>query len=268
MLNKRIRKVVAICLNATIVFSALLLFTTNSCKNDVSEKKGSEFDTSLVWHIARYERSFAHARVYDTAFFFKEHLKKHFPDIGLTVRMFAWGGEVGGPWCRILHFKSDSTGVEEAFGFYDEYCFLHWRGCAAEECLRQIALGRQLTELSRDFGYQNDSIKLNRLLTVTMDSILAFEEITAADTVGLKNAHIKNGLGTTYFGQGACTSDTIKKTMQSIVTDIRTQKARFFRGELTNGIWRVETKPSWQRKGTFEFDVSYLNHECVSILWM
>jgi|GEM_PF-5917711 len=256
---------------AFLCFAAISwpLLTSSGCKKNPSAKETSSFDTSLVWHIARYERAFAGVPIHDTSFFFSEgHFKKYFPDLGLTVRMFAWGGETGGPWRRILHFKADSTGKEQAFGFYDEYCFLHWRGCSAEECLRQIALGRQLTELSRDFGYQNDSTKMNRLLTVSMDSILAFREIIAADTVGLKDAHIQKEFGTAYFGQGACTSDNIKKTMQSIVTDIRTQKARFFRGELINGIWRIETKPSWRRKGTFEFDVTYLNHECAYIIWM
>ncbi|MBV6439536.1 MAG: hypothetical protein EPGJADBJ_01177 [Saprospiraceae bacterium] len=268
MINKRISKVLALCLSTITIFSLWLLLTTSSCEKKPSLKETSGFDTTLVWRIARYERAFADAPIYDTSFFFSEgHFKKYFPDLGLTVRMFAWGGEVGGPWCRILHFKSDSIGVEQAFGFYDEYCF-NWRRCSADECLRQIAIGRQLTELSRDFGFQNDSIKLNRLLTITMDSVLAFREITAADTNSLKDAHLKSGLVTNYPGQGACTSENIKKTMQSIVTDIRTHKARFFRGELTGGIWRVEVKSTWRPKGTWEFEVSYLNHECAHILWM
>lgn len=264
-MSKIFPKIIAFLCFASIFWPLLI---NSGCEKNPSSIEASGFDTSLIWRIARYERSFADGHVYDTASFLNEHQKKHFPDIGLTVRQFAWGGELGGPWRRILHFKSDSTGKEQAFGFYDEYCFLHWRGCSAEECLRQIAIGRQLTELSRDLNYHHDSTKMNRLLTITMDSILAFKEIIAADTVGLKGAHIKKGSGTIHFGQASCTSDYVKKTMQKIVTDIRSQKARFFRGELTNGIWRVETKPSWRRKGTFEFEVTYLNHECVYILWM
>lgn len=264
-MNKRTHQIATFsCFGVIASFSVWLLLTTNSCEKSVPTVKTSSFDTTLVWRIARYERSFYYY-FSDTSRFFDQQIKKQFPDLGLTVRMFYWGGETGGPWSRILHFKSDSTGLEQAFGFYDEYCFV-WRDCSAEKCLQQIAIGRQLTELSKDFSYQNDSIKLNRLLTITMDSMLAFREITAVDTNSLKVAH-KKDFSSRYFGT-ACTSDIIKKTMQNVIADIRIHKARFFRRELSNGIWRVELKSSWRKKGTWEFDVTYLNHGCVFILWI
>lgn len=252
---------------AFLCFAAIFwpLLTNSSCEKNPSSKETSGFDTSLVWHIARYERSFADKAVYDTASLLNEHLKKHFPDIGLTVRLFAWGGEVGGPWSRILHFKLDSTGAEQAFGFYDEYCF-NSRRCSADECLRQIALGRQLTELSRDLNYHHDSTKMNRLLTAVMDSTLAFREITLKDTTQIKESYLEMTRRGTSIS--TCTLETVEKTIAKITQDIKAKRARFFKGELINGIWRVEVKSTWPTMGTWEFDVSYLNHDCVYILWM
>ncbi len=195
------------------------------------------------------------------------------PALGLTAFVFLWGGEVGGPWDRILCFCKDTGQYRQhQFTYTGEYAMTRMRGGRLPETGEQKALGMQLSQLVVELGpdiYLNRG-KMEQLLLATMEELLGCPRIRQSLVDSLETGDLSAG----YVGSFDFSTfhPTPKKCLDNIRYLVKSYKnpdpnVYFFEGELINGFWKATIRVV-DHTGRYCIDLEYLNGECAYTLWL
>ncbi len=186
---------------------------------------------------------------------------------------YTWGGEVGGPWTKILCFVRPLPNRFQCEFLYEgEYEMSIMRGNdTAIKSGKDHPLGLQLTKVGQLLGYDisNDKEKMKELLVEVMQNLLHCQKVRKSFMDSLDLKKIQTGqIENLNFRFSKQTK--LIKTLQQVKDEMSINpdpNVVFFHGELINGIWKGTVR-QYDHTGRFCIDLEYLNGEFAYTLWL
>jgi hypothetical protein len=249
-------------------FVLLCLFTTPlmliqaTCQPKPPTKK--TFNPEPIKELALYDRHSAepycetHGRDIDRVLV-EQYDSIEISSISTTAYVFSWGGEMGGPWTRVLCFcRNSPPQFQKQFVYEGEYKMSRMRGADNQiQSGENHTLGTQLSQLANDMG---PSVYLNRdsvrdLLTSTMEGLLGCARFRPeADST------IRNWAYNKYL------TEQFEKWRVIMAANTDPYVIYFF-GELTLGFWKGTVR-QFDHTGRFCIELEYLNGENAYTFWL
>lgn len=196
------------------------------------------------------------------------------PALNVQAYCYAWGGEVGGPWKRILcFFRQDPKRFQCEFVYEGEYNMSRMRGSDKSiKSGKDHYLGAQLTEVGNGLGdeVRFDKDKMKILLISVMEHLLGCQPIRRSllDSLHVEEKALSNNFDCNNFTYAA--KKKFMETIQKVKTEMTVDPdpyVLFFSGELINGIWKGTVR-QYDHTGRFCIELEYLNGEFAYTIWM
>jgi hypothetical protein len=195
------------------------------------------------------------------------------PALNVQAYCYAWGGEVGGPWKRILCFyRPYPKRFQCEFVYEGEYDMSRMRN--RDICIKSgmdHCLGTQLTAVGSALG---DEVKFDRdkmkiLLISVMEHLLGCQPIRRSFMDSLDVA--KTVANDSYLNS---LKHNVKQKYIEAMQKVKTEMTAypdpyvlFFNGELIYGIWKGTVR-QYDHTGRFCIELEYLNGEFAYTIWM
>lgn len=251
------------------------LFTFSACQFN-SHKAATEsknvLDTLPIFNLIRYDRDGTEFRYWIQPKKLNEIIQRRdsvaIPELGLVAYLFQWGGEVGGPFKRVLCFSRPEDHFQREFFYEGEYPMSRMGVGEELESGENHALGLQLSQLAMELGVKvsSDSLSMERLLVATFEKLLRCPAIQLSTMDSISKGQLKHTHFYDYYPWVEL-SASCQETLNNMQKDLSSSKktAYYFQGDLTNGIWKAQLVR--EENNRYYIDLDYLNGECAFTVW-